>query len=140
MFDKVGDGARLLERFSELADGKWVEEYWNRAERYWKGVWADTTATADKMLERISELANDRWVEEYWNSPERAAKYWRGVWANAARGASMLERYTTAFDGTTVVEIWNDAGEYGKSVFDKVGRLISKTGIGVPNLPDLWPF
>ena len=77
-WDQTGS---MLLRFTEQLDGRWIEEYWNRAgERYWKGIW-DKGGEVRKMLYRFLEDAGGKWIEEYWN--RAGERYWKGIWDKA---------------------------------------------------------
>lgn len=198
----------------EQFDGKWVEEYWNKTDKYWKGVWSDYTATADKMIEQVILTNDDILSEEFWNAND--LKYWKGVWSDSTGAADkmierikiqksdiltqeiwnskldnnkywkgmwsdstgdaekMIERmiiaadnslsseywrratekyykgvwvdskmrykYVIRLDDHIVIDVWNEAGQLGASIFDAAGKLIESLGKIPPvTLPDWWP-
>ncbi|PEO23976.1 hypothetical protein, partial [Bacillus toyonensis] len=52
----------------------------------------------------------------------------------------MIERIVYKIDGNTVQEIWNTAGEYGRSVFNSAGDLIESIGeLASIRFPDWIP-
>jgi hypothetical protein len=77
----------MIERITEQLDGKYIEEYWNRAERYWRGVWSDATGAADKMIERYISQFDGTTIVEVWDS---AGKYGKSVFDKAGRLISRI--------------------------------------------------
>jgi hypothetical protein len=105
-------------RFTQAWNNEWIEEYWNRnGDRYWKCVWN----AAGTMTAGSKETLAGIWSEEYWGG---AQEYWCGIW-NA--GNNMVERYIRRAD-ERILETWNEARDYGRTVYDGAGKLVSQTG------------
>jgi|GEM_PF-1894446 len=131
-----GTGDDMIERIIHTSDGKVIEEHWKReGERYWKGVWSKIGGTGDDMIERIIHTSDGKSIEEYWNRGRE--KYWKGVWNKAG---NMIERIVKKSDNSVVVDVWNEVGEWGNSIFDAAGNLIKKAG-NIPSISmkDLLP-
>jgi hypothetical protein len=156
VWNKVGSGAQMLSRYVEQLDGKWVEETWGGAQKYWKGVW-NKAGSGAQMLSRYARDWSDNWTEEYWG--RSTEKYWKGVWNSAnnmtARVTSRLDGYWVEeywgngqdywrgiWDqsnkmreryvinaGQRILETWDAANRYGKSIYNSAGQLISASGV-----------
>lgn len=115
-----------------------IEEYWNKGEKYWKGTWKKI-GNDYKMIARSIINADDVLTDEYWDrGPE---KYVKETWRKIGNKLQVAERLTI-LDDKSIIEACNDAGEWGKSVYDKAGKLIESTGILDPNIynPANWRF
>jgi hypothetical protein len=104
--------------------GQYIEEKWGGAQKYWKGVWSDATATANKMISRFKQTWDGYWSAEYWGG---AQDYWYGIWDSANK---MRERLVIK-GGQKVLDTWDAAGHYAQTVWDKGGHVISTIGQGV---------
>ncbi|PRD11797.1 hypothetical protein CQ058_04550 [Bacillus sp. MYb56] len=125
IWSKIGGTANdLIERVIHTLDGKHIEEYWNRkTEKYWKGIWSKIGGTANDMIERIIHASDGKHIEEYWN--RTSERYWKGVWSQSG---DMIERVIEKRNGLMEIEVWNEAGKWGKSVFNEAGELIEQLG------------
>lgn len=134
----VADVSSMLSRVIISSEDLLTEEYWNRAsEKYWKGTWKKIADGYDMISRSITSIA-DILTEEYWN--RGAQKYLKETWKKIIGDLKIIERITI-FDDKAIKEIWNEAGEWGKSVFDKAGNLIERSGVLDPgfDLPDWIP-
>lgn len=137
-FHLTGEGFEFIEREIKGLDDLLTQEFWNRAnEKYLKTIWKQVGNEYEK-LERTAKGLDDLLTEEYWNRANE--KYWKGTWKKVANEYKMIER-VIRFDDQSVKEVWNDAGEWGKKVFDKAGKIIEESGIFKPSidLPDWVP-
>ncbi|WP_199621092.1 hypothetical protein [Paenibacillus alkalitolerans] len=117
-------------------DQKLLQEYYNRGNyKYWKGVWSNKIGTADKMIERINVSLDDLTYKEWW-SPAPGIKYH----LNVTSAGNPLKNYLEYIGGKKELEIWDEAGNWGKSVFNAANELISSVGSIPPlNVPSWWP-
>ncbi|KAA0780468.1 hypothetical protein, partial [Bacillus sp. BB56-3] len=68
---------------------------------------------------------------------------WKGVWSRVGGTAEdMIERVIERYDGSIEQEVWDTAGNWGKTVWNAAGEVIERVGDLLPDLdwpPDWWP-
>jgi hypothetical protein len=109
--------------------------------RWWRSP-ADGTAAAADMVERLARDSAGELKKWIWDTGAVFRNYWR--WARSttdgsALAADLRERLTVEAGGNRVVESWNDAGQYAKSVFDAAGKLVGGVNIPLPEWPPRFP-
>lgn len=120
-WDKAG---RPISRNIEALDGKWSEEKWGGAQNYLKTTW-DKLGPGAKAISRITKTVDNKLINEYWN--RGSDLYWKGVWKNISAGGQMESRYIKRAN-ETISEAWDDAQNYGKTVWNAAGKQISRVG------------
>ncbi|MFE4047385.1 hypothetical protein [Priestia sp. YIM B13490] len=118
VWDSVDD---LIEHLQVLPKGEWQEEYWKKhSQRYYKGIWSDKSATAEKMVFR--EIINNSNIQsiETWNGwGGQPKKYWKTIYMSPQPFAEkVFEVSVNSKTDELVQEIWNQAlKKYSKCIW-----------------------
>ncbi|MCR6850378.1 hypothetical protein [Bacillus sp. IBL03825] len=138
---KIGDKYEMIERqIISSNDIQQTLEHWHReSEKYWKGTWKKIGDKYEMIERQIISSDDIQQTLEHWH--RESEKYWKGTWKKINDQYKMIERMKINYDASSIKEVWNEAGEWGESVFDKAGTLIKKSGIfntsWIPELPTL---
>ena len=133
-WDKLGSGGKQISRQILAKSGQWSEESWGGAQQYLKNTW-DKLGSGAKQLSRLTLKTEGKWMEEYWN--RGSDQYWRGIWSAAGSAGKMEERYVRRAN-ERILETWNTAGDYGKTLYNSAGSVVSKTGSFFESVGKKW--